>query len=286
MGRMRHGYGVGRAEAAEPSDRMTTERRWWRSPRELLIAAISLAVVGFTGGLLVSAFLLFPSQGGAGDLVRIPELVGRSGEDARSLLERSGLEYVEATSVHHPEAAAGLVLAQAPLPGQMARPGAPVRVTLSLGSRERPVPDVAGLSRRQAEIVLERAGFRTDAAFIDADAPVGQVVGSDPSPGTAVELPGAVRLLVSAGPPRVEVPDLVSRSVPESEAMLQRLGLRLGSVERDWASEAAPGTVLRQAPGAGTVVDRGTEIRVTVASVPPESEDTGPGPGSGDAPRF
>jgi serine/threonine-protein kinase len=238
---------------------------------------VALAVVagGFLGGYLASVFVLFPSQGSATDLITVPELVGREGEGARELLIERGLEYVEATALHHPEAPVGTVVAQSPLPGQMSRPGASVRVTLSLGARQRAVPDVEGLSQRQAEIVMERAGFRTDVSRVDAEAEVGEVVSTEPAAGTEVRLPSRVHLLVSAGPPRVEVPDLANRSLSEAQAMVERLGLRLGSVERDWASQAAPGTVIGQAPSAGRVVDRGRRISVTVAAVPPvEPGDT------------
>lgn len=241
----------------------------------IVARTIGVVGVGFGIGYLVTLLVLLPAQGDATDLVQVPELVGRTAESARELLSRRGLEYAEATSLYHPEAPAGVVVAQNLLPGQVARPGAQVRVTLSLGPRQRQVPDVGGLSRRQAEIVLERAGFRADVTFVDADANVGEVISTDPTAGTEVRLPGSVRLLVSAGPPRVEIPDLVTRSLPEAQSTLERLGLRVGQISRDWASQAAAGTVIGQSPGPGSVVDRGTSVSLTVAVVPPvEPGDT------------
>lgn len=241
----------------------------------ILARAFGIVGIGFGIGYLVTLLVLLPAQGDATDLVQVPELVGRTAESARELLSRRGLEYTETASLHHPEAPAGVVVAQNLLPGQMARPGAQVRVTLSLGPRQRPVPDVGGLSRRQAEIVLARAGFRADVSFVDAEANVGEVISTDPAAGTEIQLPGSVRLLVSAGPPRVEIPDLVTRSLPEAQSTLERLGLRVGRITRDWVSQAAAGTVIGQSPGPGAVVDRGTSVSLTVAVVPPvEPGDT------------
>ncbi len=245
---------------------------WITSPRHVPVTIASVAAAGLLIGYLVSAVAVFPSQGVGSDLQSVPELVGRSVVEARTAVERLGLVYEEGSALYHPEVPSGTVVAQDPLSRQSVRAGSSVQVTLSLGPKRRLVPDVVGLSRRQAEVALERAGFETDAIVVDADAEVGQVVGVRPSPGTAVALPGNVGLVVSAGPPSVAVPDLVSRSTAEAGASLERLGLRLGSVSRDSTSLAAPGTVMAQSPTAGAVVERGTRISVTVATVPPPGQ--------------
>jgi serine/threonine-protein kinase len=232
-----------------------------------LAPAAGLALAGLLLGYLISALFLFPTQNTAGELTRVPRVIGLPAEEARQAIEGAGLAYEEGPGLHgrHP---AGTVVAQDPLPGQMAGPGSAVTVTLSLGPRLFPVPDVIGLSYAQAETALVRAGFESEVVWIDADAEVGQVIGTRPPAGTPIQLPGKVRVVASAGPRTVAVPDLVTRSLTEAEAMLKRLGLRLGSVGEDSVSQAAPGTVLTQRPAAGTVVARATRVNVTVAVAP------------------
>ncbi len=238
----------------------------------MLLAAAGVTLVGLLIGYAVDVVVLFPSAGASTELVRVPELVGMAADEARSAVEETGLGYAADGGLHHPRAAAGRVVAQDPLPEQMARRGTEVSVTLSLGPKERSVPDVVGLDHQQARVALERAGFRPELTWVDSESNVGEVVGTRPAPGTGVELPAEVRLLASAGPPRVEVPDLVTRSLPEARSALERLGLRLGTVARDSSSLAAPGTVIAQSPGPGAVVDRSTRVGVTVAVVPPPFE--------------
>jgi serine/threonine-protein kinase len=158
----------------------------------------------------------------------------------------------------------------------MAQPGSAVELVTSLGPKLSPVPEVVGLGHSQAEIALARAGYESELDWVDADADVGQVVDTRPAPGTPLQLPGTVRLFVSAGPRRAPVPNLVTRSLSEARATLERLGLRLGDVRQDSASLAAPGTVLAQTPAAGTIVDRASRVRVTVAKMPQpdQSRDT------------
>jgi serine/threonine-protein kinase len=246
-------------------------RTWVTSPPHLAGAVAALSLLGFGLGYLVVAIVFLPSHDVASGLVRVPDLEGMNAEDARATVERARLEFHETAGLSRGEPP-GIVLAQEPLPGQLASPGSPVEATVSVGSRQRPVPDVLGLNRSQAEAVLRRAGFSTDFIWVDADNDVGQVVATRPAAGTLVDASATVRLVVSAGPPTPNVPDLTGRSLDEARAALQRLGLRLGEVEESPDSLAAPGTVLDQAPEPGSLVDRGAVVSVVVAVALPPME--------------
>jgi len=242
---------------------------WWRllRPRHVLGAALGIAGLGFLVGYLITVLIVFPSHDVAANLRDVPDLVGSSADEARRVLEAAGLSYEEESGLHH-TAAIGTVVAQEPLAGQMAQPASAVRVSLSLGPKLAPVPDVVGLGHTQAEIALTSAGYESEFVWVDAEADVGEVVDTRPAPGTPVQLPGRVQLIVSAGPPEVQVPNLVTRSLAEARETLERIGLRIGTIGQDSASLAAPGTVLAQNPRAGRVVERATRIAVTVAIAP------------------
>jgi serine/threonine-protein kinase len=281
MERMPQDFGGEPAEAGSPR---RGAGRWGltAAPSRVLAQAAGIAAAGLLLGYLTAVFLLFPSQNTAGELTRVPPVIGLTADQARKEIEGAGLAYQEGTGLYDP-AAAGTVLAQDPLAGQMAAPGAPVSVSLSLGPRLFPVPDIVGLGYAQAETALARAGFESELVWVDADADVGQVVDTRPGPGTPIQLPGKVRVVASAGPRTVRVPNLVTRSLPEARATLERLGLRLGAVSEDSSSMAAPGTVLAQTPAAGTVVERATRIAVSVAVAPKVEAggDTIPAEGGG-----
>ncbi len=270
---MPHDFDVEWAET-DPSQRGRAGWRLWvTSPRHLLVTAAGAAVLGLSLGYLVTVLFVFPPHNVAADLTRVPDVVGRTVDDARQRAEREDLAFEEVLGIHHAQPP-GTVVAQEPLAGQMAPRGSPLQVTVSLGPPERPVPDVVGLSREQAETILIQAGFEVEVLRVDASADVGQVVGTRPAPGTPVQLPGGVRLLVSAGASSVRVPDLAMQSLAEAESTLRRLGLRLGEVAEDSASLAAPGTVLRQSPAAGDEAVRGASVSVTLAVAPPPAVDS------------
>jgi serine/threonine-protein kinase len=192
---------------------------------------------------------------------------------ARQVLEGAGLGYEEAVGMHG-SAPEGTVVAQEPLPGQRTQPGSTVRVTLSLGPRTRSVPDVIGLGHEQATVVLGQSGYDSELVRVDAEADVGTVVATEPDPGTPLEVPGRVRVRVSAGPPRVRVPDLTALSLPDAQATLERLGLRAGAIRWTAADSLAPNSVVGQAPQAGVEVEREAEIDLVVARLQADTSVT------------
>ncbi len=256
--------GAGRSEMAAEGESLGA--RLGRSPLVRRAGlAIGLPIVGLAAGYLISLIVIFPPQDAGAGLTRVPDVVGQTSDAAREALERAGLVYEESAGFHHP-APESTVVAQEPLAGQLARPGSSVGVALSRGPRLASVPNVVGLRSEQAEVVLQRAGYASELVWVDAAADVGQVVDVEPAPGTPLAAPAEVRLMVSAGPATVRVPSLVTRSLAEAEATLERLGLRLGRVRSDSTSLAAPGTVLAQSPPEGARVARGARVAVTVAA--------------------
>lgn len=243
--------------------------------RRIAVVLLSLAAL-FGVGYLAAAEWLFPASSAAesSQLVEVPELVGLTSEEAREVLGDADLEYRMGSEVPHRRAPEGAVLAQSPLPGQFARPGAPVSVTVSLGPDRRVVPDLRGLSDRQGVIVLERLGFGTSRDSANSAVERGRVVGTRPGSGTELTLPADVTVVVSRGPDVVEVPDLAGLHVDDVESRLAAAGLVLGEVQYDPEARAAPGRVVGQAPAPGFALRGGARVSVRVAGTAPEPEET------------
>lgn len=245
------------APAAAPAP-----RRWGR-------LAVSAAVVAlfFGGGYLAAAQWVFPGSDTEEDasVVQVPELVGLTEAEAVGRLERVGLEYTVRSGVTHHEAPEGAVLAQDPLPGQYARPGAPVYVSLSRGPEMHVLPDVSGLSDRQAAIVLERLGYQVSVETIVHTLEAGRAVETRPEAGTELAVPADIVLVVSGGRPVVQVPELVGRHVDDAEAALSAAGLELGAIVYDPQAPDAPGRIVGQYPPAGYSLREGGGVEVRVA---------------------
>lgn len=242
--------------------------------RRALISA-SAVVGALLIGYGAAALWLFPSTANAGDaaVVRVPDVVGMDEADARSRAAESELELNVRTGMHHPDAPEGTVLSQSPLPGQFARPGAPIEIVLSRGPEMHTLPDVAGLSERQATIVLERLGYTVDVQRREDPIPAGRAVETRPPAGTELEVPGDLVLVVSEGAPIVVVPDLRGMHIDDAVEILGEAGLELGSISYDSEAVEAPGRIVGQYPPPDYNLRAGDSVELRVAGSPNRLED-------------
>ena len=204
----------------------------WGIDGDLLLKVAGIALVGWAVGYLLSTRVLFPAPPPPGDLNEVPDVRGLELAAAQESLSESGLELGTVDSLLHPSVPESVILGQSPLPGQVARSGSPVRVTVSLGPQRRAVPDVTGLHVDRARLVLETSGFLVSTDSTESEEPRGRVVDVTPAAGEQVTLPGQVRIMISTGPPTVIMPWVIGLPEEEAVTMLDSLGLIVGPVER------------------------------------------------------
>jgi beta-lactam-binding protein with PASTA domain len=125
------------------------------------------------------------------------------------------------------------------------------------------VPNVVGRPRVKAEDLVRRAGMRPFSTPQRSPRRRGLVVNQRPKPGTVLADGSVVTLLVSAGPPRAAVPDVVGLAVADAGARLARAGFRAKATRVDSAKQ--PGTVLKQRPAAKIRAAPGSVVLLTVA---------------------
>lgn len=231
--------------------------------RNLVIGIAALALLGWIFGYGLATQVLFPAPPPPGDLVDVPDLRGLGFAGASERLVGVGLEVGVVDSLEHPSVPAGLVVGQAPLPGQVLRPESPVRMTVSTGPQTRSVPDVLSLDEDRARIVLESSGFVVSVDTVEAREARGRVVSVDPSVGSAVAIPAEVELVVSAGPPVVTMPFVLGLEQAEAEMLLDSLGL-VPDVEEVFRFGRDQGIVIEQEPAADTELERGSPVRLVV----------------------
>jgi serine/threonine-protein kinase len=171
--------------------------------------------------------------------------------------------------------ATGLILGQSPLPGQVARPDSPVRVTISLGPQTRSVPDVRDLELARARTVLETSGFLVSVDTTESEIERGRVVDVFPPPDSVVPLPSQIRLLVSTGPPVVVMPFVLGMTEDSARLLLDSLGLFVAEVEPVFRFGRDQGIVVQQEPASDMELERGSSVRLQVGR-------TGSGLGNND----
>ncbi len=189
--------------------------------------------------------------------VKVPDVTGKSAEDAQNKLTVAGFALGPAQKTFDPKAKPGSVLGSSPAAGTEVPKGTEVSLQIADALT---VPDVRGVSTKDAVKTLEKAGFSVtvgDPAF-DADIDSGDILRTDPGPGTAVDPNNAKIFLVPSN--AIAVPDLTDDSVKQARQKLDKLGLQL-SVSSFFGGDDS--TIWNQSPGAGGRVEPGGTVSVT-----------------------
>ncbi|WP_314192599.1 protein kinase domain-containing protein [uncultured Arthrobacter sp.] len=131
------------------------------------------------------------------------------------------------------------------------------------------VPAVANRTVAEAQQLLRDAGFQSSTKDVfDDDVKAGLVVGSEPDAGTEIRKFQQVSLFVSKGPQLFPLPQLTGKTLDASKEALNGAEMALGKVTEKFDEEVPAGTVLGQAPAAGTAVRHGTPVGLTVSKGP------------------
>ncbi|HZF07573.1 MAG TPA: PASTA domain-containing protein [Thermoanaerobaculia bacterium] len=131
-----------------------------------------------------------------------------------------------------------------------------------------PVPDVVGLSRADAGNRLVERGLALQVAAkgrYDDKVPAGKVLRQIPDARTFVKRGSRVQLVLSSGPQRVEVPDLVAQTFPVAQVTLSGRSLIVGTTLSAFVAGHETGTVVAQDPDPGAEVPPASQVDVLLA---------------------
>jgi len=165
----------------------------------------------------------------------------------------------------------GTVTAQDPAPGKRVTKGTKVRINVSEGPKPVAIPPVVGVPYEQAAAEIQGAGFAVARRDVDSHDPKGTVVQQDPPANSLAAKGSTVTLYVSKGPTQSTVPDVSSFSRADAIATLRNSGFKVVVDTSDVSDPSLDGVVLFQTPAAGSMVDPGTTVTITVGqySAPP-----------------
>jgi eukaryotic-like serine/threonine-protein kinase len=238
------------APVTEPERRR--KRRWpW-----IAIGLLTAALVAFLAYLAIAALTKAETR-------EVPRVVGRQLVQARAVLERAGFE-VRETRVRS-EADFDQVLDQDPDPGEEAEEGSTVVLEVSRGPGTVLVPTVRNLPQAQAIDELEERGLRANVDRLSSDdIREGLAIRTVPGAGNEVERGERIQLFISSGPELVATPEVIGLSRDSAEAQISDRGLVPAVQEQE--SEEPEGEVIAQDPSAGTELERGSTVTITVST--------------------
>jgi beta-lactam-binding protein with PASTA domain len=128
---------------------------------------------------------------------------------------------------------------------------------------ESTVPAVTGLQQERAEAEVRDAGLEPETTRQASTRPLGVVIEQSPDAGDKVDEGSSVRLVVSTGPPRETVADVVGQTESEAVAALTAAGFKT-DVTKAFSDKKA-GIVVSQKPDAGAKLDEGGTVALVVS---------------------
>lgn len=235
-----------------------------------------IAFIGLAGATFL--FVVYPSLFNV-DEVMVPRIIGMSLSEAQQTLERVGLSLHVQRRVFDNNVPKDHIIEQDPRPNRWIKVNRKVEVIVSMGPELVSVPDIVGLTPREARVALSSAGlvYGTELTDFSSSIPEGSIMLQDPPAFSRVEKGTSVTVTLSRGiaPATVVVPNFIGRPYAEALSELRSIGLVPGRVISDARAGQgrAPGIVLDHNPPAGVAIPPGSSVDFVIS---PE-QAAGPG---------
>jgi serine/threonine-protein kinase len=202
---------------------------------------------------------------GTATLVPVPDVRNELAADAESTLKGLGFAVTQTQEVND-DTAAGHVFAQDPANGTKAEKGSTVKLRVSAGAEQVPVPGVVGENVDDATATLQGNGFEVQVkTTTDGDAELDTVTAQDPAPQRQAPKGSTVIITVKSGPDRVDVPNV--RDMTESAAIAALQAKGFTTTTKDEASDQIrSGHVIRTEPASGSSQAKGSQVTVVVST--------------------
>lgn len=201
------------------------------------------------------------------DTVEMIAVAGMSAAEAQNQLKKLGLvtelSYVESEAYEQ-----NIVISSDITPGTRIPTGTTVTLTVSSGKEGREVPNIVGLSDKDAVKQLEAQGFsvnRTESYSSSVEK--GNVISQSPEGGQKAPAGSVITINVSLGKEdsKVRVPNLMGIPEDEAVAKLIEAGLAVGGTGAINSDEYEEGLVCYQSYSYGSYVDPGTAVEIKVS---------------------
>lgn len=129
------------------------------------------------------------------------------------------------------------------------------------------VPSVIGGTQSDADTALKSLGL-TSAVIekrFDEEIPEGRIIESIPSGGGRVDANGQVKLVISKGPERYEIPTLAGLTPEAAVNLLAKYPIKVGEITEEFNESVPKGYVISSTPASGEKVKRDSAVNILVS---------------------
>jgi beta-lactam-binding protein with PASTA domain len=236
--------------------------------KQLMIFAI-VCIVLYIGALVALHYYTHH-----GEALPVPDVRGLTVKEAETLLNANKFRGQLSDSVYVPTAKAGTVVSQNPESGFKVKENRNVFLVINAMSPEMvQVPDVVGVSLRQATNILESQGLVVGQLSYQPDIARNNVLrqtynGKVVRKGTKIVKGSKVDLVLGrgSGDEMISVPDLAGLDVSQASSILTKYFLNIGVITYDRSvvtgTDSLSAFIWQQNPAAGSTLQTGVSVDV------------------------
>ena len=252
-------------EKDEENKKKKKKENFFTKHKNLTIVLILIILFALSLGGTIIAFNLTRSKD-----VQIPNLVGKTLEEVENTLQDTKLTYEVVEEKYDVEIDAGLVISQDPeyRENYTIKEDTKIGLVVSLGQKLTIVPKVTGMTREEATQSLEESDLEVVVnEEFDSKVEAGYVISQDVDPETEVGAGSTVTITVSKGVETSTVPNVVGKSETDAKSEIESAGLTVSATLTDEDRTKDNGVVLKQSLEAGTSVEKGSSMTITVNQI-------------------
>lgn len=234
-------------------------------PAVKVIAIIVACILVFSiamGGTYLALF-----SWGRTKEVQIPNLQGLTKEEAEQKAKELKLKIEVSEEKYHLEIPEGQIIEQDPKyqDNYKVKEGSTIKIVISKGQEIVEMPKVVGKTRDEATKMLKEAGLevKVEEEFSD-DVEKNYIIKQENEEGEKIPAGTTVTIYSSMGIEQVQVPDLSGKTESEAKSAINSAKLKWKSTDKTSDSSKPNGVVVNQSISSGSMVDKNTEITITV----------------------
>lgn len=199
--------------------------------------------------------------------VQIPNLQGLTKEEAEQKAKELKLKIEVSEEKYHLEIPEGQIIEQDPKyqDNYKVKEGSTIKIVISKGQEIVEMPKVVGKTRDEATKMLKEAGLevKVEEEFSD-DVEKNYIIKQEIEEGEKIPAGTTVTIYSSMGIEQVQVPDLSGKTESEAKSAINSAKLKWKSTDKTSDSSKPNGVVVNQSISSGSMVDKNTEITITI----------------------
>lgn len=232
------------------------------------IFSVALYVLLFLNIFLLSTIVSFQITL-KGELVTLPDLVGKTFEEAKLLLEPKKVNLIRSGVQLHERYERGKIIFQDPPADSKVKLNTDVRILLSAGKEKVVVPDLVGKNLQNINPILNESRLRKGkiSHVHTSKYAAGKIIGQSPNALLEVGRDSQISFLVSQGQHEIRylMPDLIGKNAANVIAQLNSMDFNIGNIRYRYYRGLNSGVIINQSPAPGSKIQKRNRITLEVS---------------------